>query len=87
MLGAAANVLHDYAAGERHARAALARWLGDPPASLLNNLCIALDGQGRLAEALPALTRAVQITPNSRDYRANLALHLLAAGQPARRRT
>lgn len=82
VLGAAANVLHDYGAGERHARAALGCWPGAPPASLLNNLGIALGGQGRLGEALPALTSAVQATPNSRDYRANLALHLLAAGKP-----
>jgi tetratricopeptide (TPR) repeat protein len=87
VLGAAEHALHDDVAAEAHSRAALEAWGrdagGEPPAALHNNLGLAIAGQGRIAEAIPSLLAAVNAEPNSRDFRANLALHLLALGSQA----
>ena len=81
ILGAASNALHEYGAAEAQTRAALAAWEGEIPASLHNNLGLSVAAQGRIAEALGSLVDAVRLSPNSRDFRANLALALHAAGR------
>lgn len=81
ILGAALFALHDYAAAEARTRAAIAGWRGVLPSSLLNNLGMAVVAQGRIAEGITTLFEAVRIAPNSRDFRANLALALHGVGR------
>lgn len=80
-LAAVAVDHEDWATAERHARETLALGVEAPP--VLNNLGLALEHTGRLAEARSAYERALELEEGYWPARFNLGALLRRSGEPA----
>jgi putative PEP-CTERM system TPR-repeat lipoprotein len=73
---------NDAEGAEAVARDALAIDANEPAA--INLLGLALEGQGKLAEAIPQFERALQLAPEQRQYQSNMTRVLMASGDFAK---